>query len=523
MPLNSRAVATHLRAFTRTITPGAPGRTTEPARASLLDGLRTSTDQDEFFLVGLYDLVLGREPDRDGMAAHLGALRAGASRADVIAGVAASGEAQQALDDGTRDADLPAPDAFVAHGVAVVAGVLATEDELDRTLARLRSGVPLPVLVRELNPAAVLEPWQSVLARRLLDGLPHAADAGVVDRVLAKIDAFEEPEAVLALVLPGRSPLTRLRRARRATRAVQYATLELAAAARGGSDVVTVPAAAAARTPRVDLEPVVRRLTALEKAAAAVADRAADVRVVEVDGMLLGVPSQEWRLAAYLERRGHPEPGLAEQMLPLLTEGATFVDVGANVGLYTVAAARAVGPTGHVVALEPTPGVAEVLRQNVQLNGLLEAGTVDVHELAVGAAPGAANLAVHSSDSGHNTLFTDGRATGEVPVDVLPLDALVPVGTRVDVVKVDVEGAELAVLEGMRRIAEENPAIVVFAELADEHLRRAGSSAAGLLDAAERLGWRAEVFHTVSGERVPASTTGAPLTACLVRAQQVAS
>lgn len=223
------------------------------------------------------------------------------------------------------------------------------------------------------------------------------------------------------------------------------------------------------------------------------------VTVVPLEGLLFAVPIREWRLAAFLEHRGHPEPGLRDRLLGRLHPGGSFVDVGANIGLYTVAAGYAVGHGGRVIAVEPTPGTAEVLAQNVRLNGLLETGVVTIHQVAVGEAAGRAQLATHSEDSGHNSLYLTGDEDAVVQVDVAPLDDLVPVGTPVDVVKIDVEGAELAVLRGMRRVAEENPAMVVFAELAGEHLVRAGTSVEGLLAAASELGWSADVFETVSG------------------------
>lgn len=520
MPLNSRAVATHLRAYARSVDHGAqPCALDTPADAPQAPQIRLTTDPDELFLVGLYDRALGRLPDAAGLAAHLGALRAGTSREDVISGVTDSPEASRPMDRRLRED----PRRLVAHGAAVVVGVTPTDEQVDRMIARLSAGVPIPVLLHELDPSGT-EPWQSVLVRNLLVGLPAAADPRVVDRVLAKVGAHEDPEAVLALALPGRSPLTRLRRYRRAARATSYAMLELTAAARTSGPVVAAPTPVGPGAGvSAEFDHLVRQVTALEWALSS-GGHGAQVRVVEVDSMLMGVPVDEWRMAAFLEYRGHPEPGLAARMLPRLATGDTFVDVGANIGLYSVAAAQAVGPTGHVVSVEPTPRTAAVLRQNVQLNGLLESHDITVHECAVGAVTGSASLALHANDSGHNSLFADSQTTGTVVVDVVPLDDLVPVGARVDVVKIDVEGAELTVLEGMRRIVAENPSIIVFAELADEHLRRAGTSAAELLAEAERLGWAREVFETVSGDGAALATAGGlPLTVCLVRRGQGAS
>jgi FkbM family methyltransferase len=240
------------------------------------------------------------------------------------------------------------------------------------------------------------------------------------------------------------------------------------------------------------------------------------VTVVPLEGLLFAVPTEDWRLAAFLQHRGHPEPGLRGLLLPRLRPGTFFVDVGANIGLYTVAAGYAVGRSGRVLAVEPTPRTAEILRQNVRLNGLQETGVVTVAQVAVGEALGRARLATYIEDSGHNSLYPTGEGDEGVEVDVVPLDDLLPEGSQVDVVKIDVEGGELAVLRGMRQVATANPEIVVFAELAQEHLVRAGTSVEGLLAGAVELGWSYDVFETVSGASARADSE-IPLTAFLYR------
>ncbi len=262
------------------------------------------------------------------------------------------------------------------------------------------------------------------------------------------------------------------------------------------------------------------RLISVERAAKEILMRAQAwserVTVVPVEGLLFAVPGEEWRLAAFLKHRGHPEPGLRDLLLSRLRPGASFVDVGANIGLYTVAAGYAVGRSGRVLALEPTPHTAEVLVQNLRLNGLWETGVVTVAQVAAGEARGRGRLATHIVDSGHNNLHPQGDEDEVICVEVVPLDDLVPEGNRVDVVKIDVEGAELSVLRGMRHVAATNPDIVVFAELAQEHLERAGTSVEGLLSGAAELGWSYDILETFTGEsaRVGAEV---PLTVFLYR------
>ena len=79
----------------------------------------------------------------------------------------------------------------------------------------------------------------------------------------------------------------------------------------------------------------------------------------------------------------------------LLDPGGTYVDVGANVGTLAAAAAAKVGPSGRVVAVEANPTIAGFLRENMRLNGF---GHVQVHNRAVGSAPGTIRISQRRAD-----------------------------------------------------------------------------------------------------------------------------
>jgi FkbM family methyltransferase len=131
----------------------------------------------------------------------------------------------------------------------------------------------------------------------------------------------------------------------------------------------------------------------------------------------------------------------------LLAPGDVFVDVGANLGYYTAIASRLVGPSGRVLAFEPSPLCFP------RLSGLVDAGelgNVELFHTAVGAAAGASTLYGHGIDnSGASTLRADigGDGGDGVEVSVVRLDDVVPAG-EIAVVKVDTEGFEEQVLAG---------------------------------------------------------------------------
>jgi len=145
------------------------------------------------------------------------------------------------------------------------------------------------------------------------------------------------------------------------------------------------------------------------------------------------------------------EAALVRASLP---EGGAFVDVGANIGFFTLFAAARTGPAGRVVALEPHPALAEALRENVAMNGLR---TVEVLQLAAWDAAGTATLAGFSEDGGNRGVSTlagasaEGAPAFEVRCGSLD-EVLGGVGMdAVDLVKGDEEGAEPRELRGMRR------------------------------------------------------------------------
>lgn len=157
------------------------------------------------------------------------------------------------------------------------------------------------------------------------------------------------------------------------------------------------------------------------------------------------------------------EPCVARALLGQLHAGDTFIDVGANIGYYTLAAARIVGPTGRVISFEPQPRIFARLCEHVQMNGL---GNVTCHPWALADQDGELQLHVPPAEVGfgHASLAKQDWAAAEcVPVPVRRLDdLLLPSLERLDVIKLDAEGAELAILQGARQLLHRfHPHLVV--------------------------------------------------------------
>lgn len=147
-----------------------------------------------------------------------------------------------------------------------------------------------------------------------------------------------------------------------------------------------------------------------------------------------------------------------------LRPGKTFVDVGGNKGDFALLAARLTGDSGKVLCFEPEPENCHWIRRSIELNGY---SNVTLHEMALSDRDGTAQLHL-GRKSGWHTLLTGqpDRDVGAITVRTAALDGILQSQpTAVDIMKVDVEGAELSVLEGARRTLMANPNIVLLLDV----------------------------------------------------------
>jgi len=187
------------------------------------------------------------------------------------------------------------------------------------------------------------------------------------------------------------------------------------------------------------------------------------------------------RLLAILFWKFHLLEGFETRLVKELVQpGMGAVDIGANVGYYTLMLAGCVGDQGHVWAFEPEPRAFRSLTANVERNGYGE--RITAVERAVASSTGVGALYLSASNQGNHTLFQGaGGARGSVAVRTVSLDEFFPTGQAVDFLKIDVEGAETRVLQGAERVLSEQRYVCLLVELWPEGLRMAGSSTAELL------------------------------------------
>lgn len=197
--------------------------------------------------------------------------------------------------------------------------------------------------------------------------------------------------------------------------------------------------------------------------------------------------------AAAAMYRGSYSALVVDAMKRYLHPGDVFIDIGANVGYLSAIAAALVQTHGQVHSFEPVPRYFRNLRRLAELN---PAYRIVKNGCAAGAAPGVSAILV-TREPGQNTLVPHYKSgvevTSTLEVPVIRLDSYIETHhiARVAVIKIDAEGFELPVLEGMERILDQGQRPTIICEIAPKAYRLLGRSAAELVRFMSRYGYSA--------------------------------
>jgi FkbM family methyltransferase len=208
---------------------------------------------------------------------------------------------------------------------------------------------------------------------------------------------------------------------------------------------------------------------------------------LELDGLKLTARPVDGngRLISYF---GTKFDSIFDFLKGVLQQGMVFVDVGANIGSHTLNAARLVGDTGSVFAFEADPETYSLLIGNIELNGL---ANVIARQTCVSDHVGTVSFYKHR-DSAKSSIVDRGEKLS-VTLPSEKLDNLIPANAKIDILKVDVEGAELSVLRGASRIfLDQRPPSVVIIEVLD--IRNNSDKSQGIRDILEGYGYQFYLF-----------------------------
>ena len=203
-------------------------------------------------------------------------------------------------------------------------------------------------------------------------------------------------------------------------------------------------------------------------------------RLVDVNGCKMLVHMEEYKGIDGITHQelllGIYEKYTTALFKELVGGGMNVIDIGANIGYYTLLAAKLVGDEGKVFAFEPEPRNYALLLKNIELNGYKN---VIPRQQAVSNKAGKVKLFLHEVESGAHSLYEVRKDAREaIVVDAISLDEFFA-GEEcpIDIIKIDVEGAEMVVLLGMSKIVKNNDNLKIFTEFWPPGLQSSGFSA----------------------------------------------
>ena len=189
---------------------------------------------------------------------------------------------------------------------------------------------------------------------------------------------------------------------------------------------------------------------------------------------------------------GDYEPETVALFRSSLKDGMTVVDIGANLGYFTVIAAGRVGPLGKVYSYEPDSRNFKLLKENIAVNNFKNVTAIPI---ALSDCAGTRELFFGDNQCTHS--FSDKKGAGifeSVPTDTLD-NSLKSLGSsKVDIIKIDIEGAEPIALEGMRETIRINPNLTMLFEFYPNAIKRLGYSPLGFLERVKEFGFSISVI-----------------------------
>ncbi len=216
---------------------------------------------------------------------------------------------------------------------------------------------------------------------------------------------------------------------------------------------------------------------------------------------------------------GNYEPNELNFIRKTLKKGDVFIDVGANIGLYTIVASKLVGNTGTVCAFEPSEREYTLLSKNIKLN---ELHNVKAFKIALSNYDGEAEIYVAGGGrTGANTLSNNFRSKSHVMLENIEKVRVNKMDTffgsinipTITLIKIDVEGHEPFVLDGAQKILQKYKPIIML-EILEEGLKIAGSSSNQLFNLLKSLNYKF-LYFTEEGrliESIPAYISGPKIT-----------
>jgi FkbM family methyltransferase len=216
--------------------------------------------------------------------------------------------------------------------------------------------------------------------------------------------------------------------------------------------------------------------------------RFSELTLVELPRYQLYVRLNDFFIGAAIAREHAYEPGVTREIENFLFPGATFVDVGANIGFFTLLGAALVGPWGHVIAFEPNPENCQLLQRSLDKN---QFHNVQVFQNALAETAQKLNFFGGTINSNGCLIHESERAESPriIQVEAVTLDQALPTLPRLDLIKMDIEGAEPRAWQGMSKTIQSYRPVIIL-EFSPTAIRKTSQkSPEAFLDALQEKYW----------------------------------
>ena len=217
-----------------------------------------------------------------------------------------------------------------------------------------------------------------------------------------------------------------------------------------------------------------------------------DLVKLKVQGSYMFVDIKDAGVTHILIDKKEIEPSVTRIFRAVVKEGMTVADIGANIGYYTLLSARLVGTAGKVYAFEPSPENYSLLTKSIRENK---------YDYATAVQKGVSNkvektwLFMDRDNFGNNTMVagTEHASDGSIEIETTTMDAYFSNGKKIDLIKIDVEGAEGLVIDGAKKILE-NPDVKIIMEFWPYGQEKLGNNPKELLTTLRNWGFKIKLI-----------------------------
>lgn len=221
-------------------------------------------------------------------------------------------------------------------------------------------------------------------------------------------------------------------------------------------------------------------------------------RWMNVHGMPLLANIHDNGIGTRLFLRGGYASGRVSEIRGIVKEGDTVIDIGANIGYFTILLARLVGPEGKVYAFEPDPRNCHLLQRTIDRNGWTH---VIMEQKAVSNKAG--EFLLYQTESWAANALTPTGHVGTVKVQVITLDEFLSNEGHIDFVKMDMDGSEPLAIIGMSQLIQRSPGLRVLAEYQPGNLKQYLSDPLDFITIAEQHGLKLTAILNSDKGRLP--------------------